>query len=287
MNFYYSRLNFLDVEKIIHKYKNEAGANIFCVDKPLAFLNVYLSRCINEALKNTDNMLKIFDYANVFCKKRDNKTEGLFLLPTNDPLKWSEKNNVGIKTKDIADYYEKEKDGIQITPLMFEAIVNVIMMGSAFGLLVKIEEIENSATEDRIKYKIVNYGENSSAEDIAKMIEDPYNCFSEDKIHEDILEIKVMPWMTNIKLKQTFIDVLTGVREYDDTVFNEYKQFIFINGKPFDFVMVAAQGQLYLLYQILFLAINFSYNGNQKKNPFLTALKAHCQQTSETELAQG
>lgn len=188
----------------------------------------------------------------------------------------------------VEDYYKSGGiDGIIITPKIFEMITKLSAMTSAFSRFFDIEEQEGGRSEDSIIYNIKLWHVFDDMNSILKIIEAPTSIeMPNEPIQIDKLTIKKMPFFKTIELKQYFIDILNGANTFDASVLDKYKDYIFINDEPLSVTKMLEVGWYPLMYQILFLAIDCSYEQRKKKNQFLTELEETLQQESGNELRQ-
>lgn len=290
MKLYYSYLNFLDIEEVVKigKMKNDFGEYLLTFSNtPLKDINNYLNNCLLIALKNPDTLYKIFDRIGLFYSKKEKQSnDSIVLTAVSSP---HEKNKyTRITMNNVEDYYKSGGiDGIIITPKIFEMITKLSAMTSAFSRFFDIEEQEGRRCEDSIIYNIKLWHVFDDMNSILKIIKDPTSIeVPNEPIQIDKLSIKKMPFFKTIELKQYFIDILNGTNTFDESVLDKYKDYIFINNEPLSATAMLGVGWYTLMYQILFLAIDFSYGERKKKNQFLTELEETFQHGSENELRQ-
>lgn len=290
MKLYYTYLNFLDIEEVVKvgKTENDFGEYLLMFSKtPLKDINQYLNDCLLKALKNTDILLKVFDRIGLFYSKKEKQNnDSIILTPVSSP---HEKNKyTRITLNNIEDYYKSGGiDGVIITPKIFEMITKLSAMTSAFSRFFDIEEQEGGRSEDSIIYNIKLWHIFDDMNSILKIIEDPTSIETPNKpIKIDKLTIKKMSFLKTLELKQYFIGILNGTNTFDVSIIDKYKDYIFINDEPLSAIEMLGTGNYTLMYQILFLAIDFSYGQRKKKNQFLTELEEMSQQGSENELQQ-
>ena len=291
MKLYYTYLNFLDIEEIVKvgKTENDFGEYLLMFSKtPLKDINQYLNNCLLKALKNPDTLLKVFDRIGLFYSRKEKQSnDSIILTPVHSP---HEKNKyTRITTNNVDDYYKSGgTDGVIITPKIFEMITKLSAMTSAFSHFFDIEEQEGGRSEDSIIYNIKLWHILDDMNSILKIIEDPTSIETPNEpIQIDKLTIKKMPYLKKtLELKLYFLDILNGTKTFDTSIIDKYKDYIFINDEPLSAIKMLEVGRYPLMYQILFLAIDFSYGQRKKKSQFLMELEEISQQASENELQQ-
>ena len=283
MKLYYSRLNFDSLEKIVSPFKNgETIKSLFLHQKPLALINLYLSEILRTATKDLATAMNIFNSANVFYDKEEKQDGDLLITPVTDPHLCA-KHTI-IRFKDLDKYNtENGLDGITITPMEFESIVDLIVMASAFSCVYKIEEEKITGQQASFLVKTYNYHDN--IQELLQLIVDPYSVeVKEDPLFTEKLVINAMPCWQALELKQYLLNLLTGKEIFNEVVFEKYSKYVSLDGKPLSVLQTLMDGRYSLLYQILFLVVDFSYCPRKKKNQFLTALEEKYRQTLDKTL---
>lgn len=277
MNFYYSRLQINELEEIIKPYKSDVAKHIFFEQEPFKFLDLYIQDCLNKATSRLDDSIKIFNRANIFIKKKESTKGDPQLIICND---FHECNrNIRINSKNITEY-----ENI-LPPSYFEFITQIISIMSGFGQIYTIEEKKELTTPDNIIYEIKTYAYIDDMEKIDKWINEPYKQkdFFNETPEINILSIKKMPYMEVLKLKEVFVDFLTGkIDLIQNEVINKFSNYVKLNGEPFSLINAfITRGAMSLIYKILYLTIHFSYFQSKKKNQYLTELEAIYNQKTE------